>query len=310
MARVARRNIVTSEGGFFHVLNRVAGSPTWFPFKKARVRRQWIGRLERCIRSFCVEAAGFTLMGNHFHLLVFVERFRKLAREELEEFARARWGRSWKLRTRFWSEQRWEKFNEELFRLDVFMRELQGPFAEWFNQVTGRRGGLWADRYKCVALDSFEAIQECLFYIELNPVRAHLTLYPEQWKQGSAYLRWTGRDETLISLQRLFPDVKPSYSLAQYRCGLQHRGRQPASKTDSAQESVLRPATDRFIPAGIYLNRMRFLSDGLILSTANRIRNHLKRLRQQGVYKRRKNPVPQLFGLFFTLREQRSNARF
>ena len=311
MARLARKHTVTPEGGFFHVFNRVAGAPRYFPFRRPRVRRKFIRWLRYCLRSCCIDCAGFVLMGNHYHLVVQVYEFRALPLSELQAYAKARWGRRWKLRTRNWSESHWLQFNRDLFSLDVFMRDLQGPFASWFNRLFDRRGHLWAERYNSVKLEDLRAVRECLFYIELNPVRAGLCKRPEEWKEGSAYLRWLGEDHYLLGLEEIFPETARNRIYAHYRAGLLFRGLNPSKATQQAMdlEVVGMEQALGFARPGLYRKRLRFLTKGLILGTADTIQDHLDRLRAKGVYKRRRNPIPQLEGAFFTLREQRSNTR-
>jgi len=271
-----------------------------------------MGWLRYCLRISCVRCAGQMLMGNHYHLVVHVPEFRALSRRELLPYAQARWGRRWKRRTRNWTDQRWLQFNHDIFSLDVFMKDLQGPFASWFNRSFDRRGHLWAQRYNCIKLEDLRAVQECLFYIELNPVRAGLCERPEEWKESSAYLRWLGRDRYLMDLEQIFPEIGKNQLYAHYRSGLLYRGLKPSREKQHAMDpEIIRVEEARgFAQPGLYLKRLRFLSDGLILGTADGIRDHLDRLRASGVYKRRRNPVPQLEGLFFTLREQRSHSRY
>ena len=92
MARLAREHIVTPQGGFFHVFNRVAGASRYFPFRKPRVRRKFIRWLRYRLRCFCIDCAGFVLMGNHYHLVVQVPEFRQLSMSQLQGYAQARWG--------------------------------------------------------------------------------------------------------------------------------------------------------------------------------------------------------------------------
>lgn len=308
MARIARKHTVTPEGGFFHVFNRVAGASRYFPFRRPRVRRKFIRWLRYCLRSFCIDCAGFVLMGNHYHLVVQVPEFREIPLKELQLYAQARWGRRWRLRTRNWNDARWHKFNQNLFRLDVFMHRLQGPFASWFNRLFDRRGHLWGERFKSVSLEDRRAVQECLFYIELNPVRAGLCRRPEQWKEGSAHLRWLGQDQYLMGLAEIFVESAKSRIFADYRGGLLYRGMNPSSASQHGMDPDLVEIeqTSDFARPGLYRKRLRFLTEGLILGTADGIQDHLERLRSKGVYKRRRQPIPQLDGLFFTLREQRS----
>ena len=154
-------------------------------------------------------------------------------------------------------------------------------------------------------------MQECLFYIELNPVRAGLCKRPEEWNEGSAYLRWLGQDTDLIALGEIFPEVANNRIYAHYRSGLLQRGMSPSKATHRPMgpEVVGIEQASRFARPGLYRKRLRFLTAGLVLATADTIQDHLDKLKAKGVYKRRRNPIPQLEGLFFTLREQRSHSR-
>ncbi len=48
--------------------------------------------------------------------------------------------------------------------------------------------------------------------------------------------------------------------------------------------------------------------DGLFIGSEEFIRKHLDVLREDGYYAKRKHPIPQLEGLYLSLREQRSTA--
>ena len=84
MARIARHHIVTPEGGFFHVFNRVAGGRRYFPFRQPRVRRKFIRWLRYCLRISYIGCAGYVLMGNHYHLIV---RGSQVSETATKEFA-------------------------------------------------------------------------------------------------------------------------------------------------------------------------------------------------------------------------------
>lgn len=313
MARVARKHIVNpNRGGFFHCLNRISGYPGDYPFQNSRVLANFIPHLRHCIRRCCIHCAGFCLMGNHFHLILFAETFRKLSRRKLERLAKARWGRLWKLRTCFWSEGRWQRFNEEAFDLSIFMHDFQGPFTTWFNKTFGHRGRLWCDRFKCLAMArDLAAVQEQLLYVELNPVRANLVNLPEQYQAGSAYLRAMGQDDWLMGLHLVFPDLAYASVAPFYRGLLLHRGLSPSRENQAAiPEHVVARELDRRFPPGLYRRRQRFMSDGLMLGTKDHMLHELERLTEEGVYRRKRNVTPHLNGLFHTIREQRSHANW
>jgi hypothetical protein len=69
--------------------------------------------------------------------------------------------------------------------ISIFINELKGRFAQWYNRRHGRYGVLWAERFKSVLLEGGEALAAAAAYterkrhtnrntIELNPVRAGL----------------------------------------------------------------------------------------------------------------------------------------
>ena len=312
MARVPRKCIVNRKGGFFHVLNRVADYIGEYPLQRPEVSQEFISRLKYALGCCCIHCAEFCVMGNHFHLVLFVEEFRILSRRKLERLARARWGKLWKLRTAFWSDQRWEKFNEDVFDLSGFMRDLQGPFTIWFNKLFGRRGGLWAHRFKCVALaHDLTAVQEEMIYVALNPVRAHLVDLPEDWKGGSAYVRSIGESEFLMPLDAIYPDLARAKVESFYRHLTLYRGISPG-RDEQALIPVDLVAAElaRGFPPGLYLKRHRFLTDGLMLGSQEAVQRKLEELTREGIYRRKRDVAEHLNGLFHTFREQRSHSRW
>jgi hypothetical protein len=56
-----------------------------------------------------------------------------------------------------------------MFDLSIFIKELKGGFAQWYNRRHARYGVLWADRFKSVLLEGGEALAAVAAYIELNP---------------------------------------------------------------------------------------------------------------------------------------------
>ena len=312
MARVPRKCVVSPKGGFFHVVNRIADYIGEYPLQRPEVSREFIRRLKYALARSCIHCSEFCVMGNHFHLVFFVEEFRVLSRRKLERLARARWGKLWKLHTRFWSEKRWEKFNEEVFDLSGFMRDLQGPFTVWFNKAFDRRGGLWAHRFKCQALAyDLTAVQKEMMYVALNPVRAELVNLPEEWAGGSAYLRSIGEANFLLPLQPLFPDLARHKVESFYRHLTLFRGLSPRRENQAAiPMEVVAAELARGFPPGVYLKRHHFMTDGLMLGNQESVRSKLEELTAEGIYRRKRNTVAHLNGLFHTVREQRSHSRW
>jgi len=309
MARRARQK---SEGAaFYHLFNRVAGDPHEYPFDRRCNARRFLLIFEFYLRLYFCRLASFELMGNHYHGVVHFEGFRKLSREELEERARLRLGSLWRRKTRHWDDSDWEQFNRNLFDVSCFMHHVNGEFAKWFNRRWGRRGPFWADRFKNPQLLDEPAVQSVILYTELNAVRAGLVKRPEDYRWGSAYWRWAQKKSALLMpLEELFPAEGTMDSFSLYRGLLYHRGAVatkpgqgviPAALQRREEERGLgRPGTLR--------RRLRFLTDGIAIGERESVQVLLERYRQEGLYRRRRHPIAQLGGLFFSLREQRSHA--
>jgi REP element-mobilizing transposase RayT len=309
MARLARQK--SNEAAFYHLFNRVAGDPTDYPFRRRRNARRFFSFFEFYLRLYFCRMASFELMGNHYHCVIQFEAVRKLSREELQQRARMRFGRHWQLKTQNWSRSRWKRFNRELFDVSCFMHHVNGEFAKWFNRREGRRGPFWADRFKNPQLLDEQALQNAILYTELNAVRAGLVKRPESYRWGSAYWRWARKKtDLLIPLEELFPADGQMDSYQIYRALLYHRG---AVATKEGQAVI--PASIKrreqewgFAQEGILRQRLRFITDGIAIGGQQPVRALLKMYREEGRYLRRKNPIPQLGGLLFSLREQRSHA--
>jgi len=284
------------EDAFYHIITRVAGSPRYYPLQNRVAQQKLLNTILFYVSAYCCELAAHIIMGNHYHLILFIEEFKELSRSELESRAKLLYGNRAELKTHSWSDEAWNQFNCKLFDLSALMQHINAEYAKWFNKHFDRRGHFWADRYKNPELLDQRALQECLLYVELNAVRAGLVQHPEQWKFSSAWARWKGCDHDLMQLEKIFPEIQPEKALSTYRFLLGQRGAVGSSKAKLAGWN------------GLFLMRLRFFTDGLALGHQPSVSNRLDKLRAQGFYRHRKKPIPQLSGFLFTLREQRSHA--
>ena len=309
LPRTARHK--SDQDAYYHLFSRVAGSPKYFPFRNRAVSRKFLRVIRFYLRVYDQKLISFQLMGNHYHMILFFKAFQRLQREELERRARLRWGRKWFKKTRHWGDEDWLRFNRDLFDVSKFMQHINGEFAKWFNRMFGRRGPFWADRFRNPELLDNESVQDCLLYIELNAVRAHLARRPEQWKMGSAYWRWAGKKkDLLVPVEEFFPAQGNQSSFQVYRTLLFYRGavaREEGQGTIPA--SILQLEEKRgFCKPGVFARRLRLFTDGVAIGAPQQIREMLAEYRKKGLYRRRRHPIPHLNGLLFTLREQRSHA--
>jgi hypothetical protein len=309
MPRSARYK--SSESTFYHLLNRVAGEVTDYPFQRPYVARRFLAVFEFYLRLYFCRLASFSLLGNHYHAVVYVPQFRQLDRPQLHERARLRFGRLWRLKTRSWKDSDWSRFNQSLFDVSCFMQHVNGEFSKWYNRRHRRRGPFWAERFKNPELLDREALQRTILYCELNAVRAGLVPRPEDYKLSSAHWRWRGKkSDLLIPLEELFDPLAQQTVFCTYRSLLYHYGAvAPREGQRVIAASILQQEQQRgFAPPGLFLQPFRFFTDGLALGSHALVFRRLQQYRQKGWYRRRRHPIAQLDGRLFSLREQRSHA--
>jgi REP element-mobilizing transposase RayT len=163
----------------------------------------FVGLMRRLEAFSGVQVLTYCLMSNHFHLLVRVPGDRPdLSDEELCERVRALSGGQaagdlrWLLanlrdqdKSGRAAEQIKERYLARMCDVSVFLQELKGRFAQWYNRLHERRGTLWSERFKsvlvenpCIAGCNANALVTMATYIELNPVRAGICEDPKDYR--------------------------------------------------------------------------------------------------------------------------------
>ena len=91
---------------------------------------------------------------------------------------------------------------------------------------------------------------------------------------------------------------------------LYYRGSVPTKEGQAAisAETLEREIARGFKVRGMFRKRLGYFVDGIAIGSEEFIRAEIRRMREEGRYKRRKNPIPQLGGVHLSLREQRSTV--
>jgi len=310
MARLARLKF-TDRDMWYHLYSRAAGHRGEYPLLKPVARRRLLETIEHFSGIYFCEVAAFSVMGNHYHLVMRFEGEREVAREDLLERARRMYpGRVAQEGIEGWSEEEWEHYRRRLFDVSEYMRNVQAAFARWYNRSFDRKGRFWGDRFKSTVLGDARAVLDCVLYVELNPVRGGLVERPEEWEGSSVFLREIEGDGWLVPLGDLVGQQSRAKALAAFRSLLYHRGAVPTREGQaSISEEVLEAEAARgFKARGMFLKRLGHFVDGLAVGTEEFIREQLAVLREEGRYLRRKHPIPHLGGIHLSLREQRGRA--
>ncbi|UCF38396.1 MAG: hypothetical protein JSU96_06000 [Acidobacteriota bacterium] len=290
---------------FYHLITHVAGHFGHYPLQKPEPCRELIHRIRFYTRVYCCRLVAFEILGSHYHLIVFFRRFRRLPLRKLRRRAQLLYGSRFTLVTRHWTAADWEKFNHKLFDLSAFMHHLNGEYAKWYNQEYNRRGHFWAGRFKNTELLDARAVQNCLFYVELNALKAGMVKRAGQWKGGSAWARMQGRDRDLMPIEKLF-DGGPKQAFEAWRQQLVLQGlmisRWRQGRVLGSQEAEAELSTA--------LWRERFWTDGIAVGGREEVEQVLRDYRQQGLFTRRCRATRQPGQHTYSLREQRSHARW
>lgn len=116
-----------------------------FLFKFAQDREAYVQLLQEMNRRFKVDILNYVVTSNHIHLLVWIRKGDALA---------------------------------------PAMQFLQGEMGQYYNKRKKREGAFWKDRYHSTLIQSGEHLSRCLFYIDMNMVRAGAVDHPSEWRHG------------------------------------------------------------------------------------------------------------------------------
>ena len=150
--------------GHYHCLSRVVDRNFVFHARE----REVFGKIMRQVEAFSgVRVVTWTILSNHFHVLLDVPRVPEvaLADEEIIERCRALYtdesmiAIEWELgEAQRAGERRLEEWRQKYLRrmwdLSEFMKTLKQKFTAWFNRKHDRVGTLWESRFKSVLVEN------------------------------------------------------------------------------------------------------------------------------------------------------------
>jgi len=164
-------------------------------------RKAWIEkRLEFLAAHFGIDVIGFSVLSNHFHV-VLRNRPDVVATWSDEEVAR-RWRMLCPLRKQpdgtpqsptqdeiqaiVSDPDRVKELRTRLSHISWFMKMVSERVARRANAEEDVTGRFWQGRFRGIKLADAAAILACLMYVDLNPIRAGICDTPEQSEHTSA----------------------------------------------------------------------------------------------------------------------------
>jgi REP element-mobilizing transposase RayT len=143
-----------------------------------------------------VDVLGFSLMDNHFHLVVRVYPESELSDEELRRRYKTYYGQHQKIGGELLA-----RYRKRLTDLGAFVKDVKQGFSRYYNKKYNRKGYFWGERFKSVIVQDGRTLVNLLAYVDLNPIRAGAARKPEDYKWCSlGYHLQTGNKGDLLSV--------------------------------------------------------------------------------------------------------------
>jgi putative transposase len=175
MVRIARLK-VKGEPAVYHVISRT----TLQGFVLGDVAKDHLlALMKRLSEFYFAEVLGFSILGNHFHLLVRMHPESSYSEEDVRERYDRRYGQE---RAAALDDDQMEELRKKMADLSEYVKEIKQDFSRYYNKVHRKKGYFWSERFKSVIVENGETLINCLAYIDLNPVRAGLVTRPEEYR--------------------------------------------------------------------------------------------------------------------------------
>ena len=169
----------------YHVISRCVRRAFLCGYDRATARcfdhrKAWVlEKLGALTEIFAIRVLAYTVLSNHFHLVVRLDSARTRQWSEAEVVAR--YGRLFPSTTACWAgfsairqAQRVALWRARLGDLSWFMRCLNESIARRANREDRCTGRFWEGRFRSQALLDEAALLTCMSYVDLNPIRAGL----------------------------------------------------------------------------------------------------------------------------------------
>lgn len=141
-------------------------------------RKNYVKRLGEASRKYAVDILDYVITSNHVHILLWTEKAEAIS---------------------------------------ALMQYVQGTTGRDFNRRKRREGAYWRDRYHPTLIQNGEHLTRCLFYIDLNMVRAGVVTHPLDWQCcGYHELCGTRKRYRILNRQQLLHCLAVPCNLAEF----------------------------------------------------------------------------------------------
>ena len=325
---------IKEEGqGFYHIVSRIVDRRRVLDTKEKERFRDLMRRVE----AFSgVQILTYTILDNHFHILLMVPPRREVSDEEFlvrmaclyDETVVQMLARELKVR-------REEKLPEaaeamkarwvaRMYDLSAFMKTLKQRITQSYNRRHGRVGTLWEERFKSILVQGRPgALGTVAAYIDLNAVRAGIVGDPKDYRfsgygeaMGGGELARNGLGMVMGTLGQPqgWHEAATAYRQLVYVAGeaqgLDRFGNptRPGFKPEVVRQ-VLEAGGQLSLPE-LLRCRVRYFTDGVVMGTEDYVEGVFEKYRARFGEKRESGARPMRggFAQLFTARRLRLNV--
>jgi len=257
--------------------------------------------MRRLEKACCVQVLTYALMANHFHILCKVPERRTLSDQKLLDCIELGYGPERRTQVARQlsayakeaslsdqAQQLRDHYLSRLFDVSVYIKELKGRFAQWYNRRHHRYGVLWAERFKSVLIEEGQALSAVAAYIDLNPLRAGLCEDPKDYRysgyaeavaKNSARAKLGLREALGLGTESAWREARREYRKLLFQTGT------AASKAGAVIDvgfarKVLQRQQGEIPLAELLRCRVRYFTDGGILGSRTFVQEQFARCRQ------------------------------
>jgi Transposase and inactivated derivatives len=178
----------------YHVTSRVKNDD--FFIEDDADKRDLLGIIRRAAEFAGVIVMSYTILDNHFHLLVQIPVRKEVDDAELERRVRILWGDEKTderlARWRFWekqgkaqlAEKERNAFRRRMYDLTPFVKTIKEQYTHSYHKRHNTCGTVWGrTRFKSAAVaPDLRTLSTVAAYIDLNAVRARIARHPKNYK--------------------------------------------------------------------------------------------------------------------------------
>lgn len=201
MARTARVKLSEAGVADYHLMSRT--NDKRFLFASDEVKTLLVEALKRAA-DFCgVKVHAYTVMDNHFHVVVRVTRTDQPVPEDelIRRVGILKGEKAAQNLAEHWSdfhadgfdsqiEAEQERLRARMNDISAFIKEFKELFGRWYRRDRKYTGTIWADRFKSTLIEDGRYLATCIKYVLYNPIRAGIVSqvkdYRWSWSENNA----------------------------------------------------------------------------------------------------------------------------